>query len=121
MKVEGFLKDIGGASRITKARRENFKNASAVPCPEDPIRKLSDALHPEKMRFIVTDVRESSPTSKTWRLISADGHIPVFQSGQYAVFHLKIGDSVLNRPYSISSAPFLIASAASKALTALVL
>lgn len=106
MKIEGFLKDVGGASRVTAARRDKFRNASSVPEPEDPIRALADALHPEKIRFIVTDVRESSPTSKTWRLRSADGHIPIFQSGQYVCFHLKIGDSVLNRPYSISSAPF---------------
>lgn len=106
MKIESFLKDVGGASRVTSARREKFRKGSPLPEPEDPIRALSDALHPDKMRFIVTDVRDVSPTSKTWRLRSTDGHIPIFQSGQYVCFHLQIGDSVLNRPYSISSAPF---------------
>ena len=31
MKVKGFLKDVGGASRVTKARLEAFEAASAVP------------------------------------------------------------------------------------------
>ena len=30
----------------------------------------------------------------------------MFQSGQYVNFRLKIGESVLSRPYTISSAPF---------------
>lgn len=106
MKIEGFLKDIGGASKVTKARRLLFKNASSEPVGDDPVRALSDALHPEKIRFIVREIRDSSPTSKTWKMVSADGHIPIFQSGQYVNFHLKIGNSVLNRPYSISSAPY---------------
>ena len=106
MKIESFLKDVGGASRVTEMRREKFKKASAVPDPKDPIRALSDALHPEEMRFIVTEVRESSPTSRTYRLKSADGHIPIFQPGQYVTFRLRIGDSILNRSYTISSAPY---------------
>ena len=106
MKIDSFLKDVGGASRVTKARRMSYKNGSAIPQPKDPIRELADLLHPDKMRFAVTEVRDASPTSKTFRLESVDGHIPVFQCGQYVNFNLKIGESVLNRPYSISSAPF---------------
>ena len=106
MKIDSFLKDVGGASRVTQARRMSYKNASAIPQPKDPIRELADLLHPDKMRFVVTEVRDASPTSKTFRLESVDGHIPVFQCGQYVNFNLKIGESVLNRPYSISSAPF---------------
>ena len=58
------------------------------------------------MIFKVVDIREASPTSRIFRFESADGHIPVFQSGQYVNFRLKIGESVLSRPYTISSAPF---------------
>lgn len=35
-----------------------------------------------------------------------DGHIPVFQCGQFVNFRLKIGESLLTRPYTISSAPY---------------
>ena len=106
IKVKGFLKDVGGASRVTKLRKEAIENASPVPDPKDHIREVADALHPYAMRFRVTGVRDASPTSKTYRLESLDGHIPVFQSGQYVNFRLRIGESLLTRPYTISSAPY---------------
>ena len=106
IKVKGFLKDVGGASRVTKLREENFAKGSPVPNPKDPIREMADKLHPEHMVFKCVDIREASPTSRVFRFESGDGHIPVFQSGQYVNFRLKIGDSVLSRPYTISSAPF---------------
>ncbi len=105
IKVKGFLKDVGGASRVTAARKNSFANASNVPDPKDPIRELADKLHPAKMEFIVESVRDTSPTAKVFRMKSADGHIPVFQAGQYVNFRLQIGDSNLTRPYTISSAP----------------
>ena len=106
MKVKGFLKDVGGASRITNMRRENFKNASPVPFPDDPIRKLSDALHPGPQVFTVAQIREASPTSTTYRFRPKNGHVPVFQCGQYVSFYLTIGESRLTRAYSLSSAPY---------------
>ena len=104
-KVKGLLKDLGGASRVTKARMDTIRNASATPDPHDPIRELADKLHPASMEFVVESVRLASPTSRTYRLRSADGHIPVFQAGQYVNFRLRIGESELTRPYTISSAP----------------
>ena len=106
IKVEGFFQDIGGAGRVTKLRREKHKYASAVPDPKDPIRELADRLHPGVMKLRVTDIRNASPTAKTFRFEPVEGHLPVFQSGQYANFRFQIGDSVLTRPYSISSAPY---------------
>ena len=106
IKVKGFLQDVGGASRVTKLREENFAKGSTIPDPKDPIRELADKLHPKHMVFKVVDIREASPSSRVFRFESGDGHIPVFQSGQYVNFRLKIGESVLSRPYTISSAPY---------------
>ncbi|MBE5996893.1 MAG: iron-sulfur cluster-binding domain-containing protein [Lachnospiraceae bacterium] len=110
MKIKGFLKDVGGASRVTKMRKALIENASPVPRPKDPIRELADALHPGPQQFIVTEVRDASPTSRTFRFepYGEDGalsHIPAFQSGQYVNFYLTIGSSRVTRAYSISSAP----------------
>lgn len=102
----GFFKDITGASRVTNTRKEKFKNASSVLDSKDSIRVLAEKLHPAKMQFQVISVKDVSPTSRTFRLTTPDGHIPVFQCGQYVNLHFKIGDSILNRPYSISSAPY---------------
>jgi ferredoxin-NADP reductase len=106
IKVKGFLQDVGGASRVTKMRQEAIANASDVPQPKDFVRELADKLHPASMQFKVVSVKDASPTSKIYRLASTDDHIPVFQAGQYINFRLKIGDSLLTRPYTISSAPF---------------
>ena len=48
IKVKGFLKDVGGASRVTKLREENFAKGSPIPDPKDPIRELADKLHPKR-------------------------------------------------------------------------
>ena len=103
--VKGFFKDVGGASRVTKMREANFNAGSPVPDPRDPIREMADLLHPEHMEFRVVDIRDASPSSRIFRFESVDGHVPVFQSGQYVNFRLKIGESLLSRPYTISSAP----------------
>ena len=106
MKVKGFLKDVGGASRVTKMRKQLIANGSPLPDPKDPIRELADLLHPGKQQFKVTEIREASPTATTYRFSPVNGHVPVFQSGQYVNFYLTVGDSVLTRAYSISSAPY---------------
>ena len=106
IKVNGFLKDVGGASRVTEMRKSAIANASDAPQPKDFVRELADKLHPASMQFKVVSVKDASPTSKIFRLASVDGHIPVFQAGQYINFRLKIGESLLTRPYTISSAPF---------------
>ena len=80
MKVRGFLKDVGGASRVTNMRREMIARASSQPDPRDPIRELADALHPGKQVFTVTEIREASPTSRTFRFEPENGHVPVFQA-----------------------------------------
>ena len=104
--VKGFLKDVGGASRVTEMRRSAIANASPLPDAKDSIRELADALHPSEMQFRCVSVRDASPTSRTFRFESTDGHIPVFQCGQYVNFRFTIGGSTLSRPYSLSSAPY---------------
>ena len=106
MKVKGFLKDVGGASRVTRMRKKLIAGGSPLPDPKDPIRELADLLHPGKQQFTVTEIRKASPTATTYRFSPVNGHVPVFQSGQYVNFYLAVGDSVLTRAYSISSAPY---------------
>ncbi|MDO4866833.1 MAG: iron-sulfur cluster-binding domain-containing protein [Clostridia bacterium] len=106
MKVKGFLKDVGGASRVTKARLEAFESASAAPVREDPIGDVARAWHPGRLRVKVTGVKTASPTAKSFRFVREDGgELPFFYAGQYMVIDFEIGKSVISRPYSISSAP----------------
>ena len=75
MKVKGFLKDVGGASRVTKARLEAFANASPVPVTNDPIHEVAYAMHPGKIELVVTDIRPANSVCKTVRFQAADGRL----------------------------------------------
>ncbi len=106
MKIKGFFQDITGSSRVIKAREELIESGSSTPDPVDPIRNLADRLHPGPKPYTVVSIKQSSPSSKTYRLVPQDGHVPVFQSGQYANFTFRIGGSRVTRAYTISSAPY---------------
>ena len=106
MKVKGFLKDVGGASRVTKARLAAFENASAQPVRTDPIGDVARQLHPGKLQLRLTEIRDASRTARTFRFEACDGRrLPLFLAGQYMVLDLDIGGSLVSRPFSISSAP----------------
>ena len=104
MKVKSFLQDVGGASRVTKAREEKFSNASSVPSPYDPIGNTAKLLHPGLIEMKLTEIKEASPTAKTFRFEAE--HIPYFKAGQFMTIQIKEGNSLTTRPYSISSAPY---------------
>ncbi len=107
MKIKGFLKDVGGASRVTKRRLAAFANASAVPQTVDPIGDVSREWHPGTLELVVTDIRTASPTAKTVRFERADGKkLPIFYSGQYISLAFNMDGRTICRPYSISSAPY---------------
>ena len=107
MKVKGFLKDVGGASRVTKARLEAFANASAVPEKVDPIGNVAREWHPGPLDLVVTEIRTASKTAKTIRFAKVGGgKLPPFYAGQFISLAFVIDGKVICRPYSISSAPF---------------
>ena len=107
MKVKGFLKDVGGASRVTKSRLAAFENASPVAVKDDPIGNVAREWHPGKLDLVVTDVRSASKTATTVRFERPDGKkLPPFYAGQFMVLDFPIGGSLISRPYSISSAPY---------------
>ncbi|MCR5740860.1 MAG: iron-sulfur cluster-binding domain-containing protein [Gammaproteobacteria bacterium] len=104
MKVKGFLKDVGGASRVTKVRQNAFDNASEESKHFDPIGAVAKALHPGKFNVKLVSIKDASPTAKTLRFEAP--HFPYFKAGQFLTLELKIGSSLVTRPYSISSAPY---------------
>lgn len=107
MKVKGFIKDVGGASRVTKARLQAFESASPQPVREDPIGNVAREWHPGKLELVVTQIRDASKTAKTVRFEKVGGgKLPPFYAGQFMVLDFPIGESLISRPYSISSAPW---------------
>ena len=107
MKVHGFFKDVGGASRVSKARLAAFAQASPLPVKEDPIGNVARTWHPGKLDLVVTGVRGAGKTATTVRFEKkGGGKLPPFYAGQFMVVDFPIGESLISRPYSISSAPY---------------
>ncbi len=107
MKVNGFLKDVGGASRVTKARLHAFETASSVPVTVDPIGNVAREWHPGRLELVVTEIRDACKTAKTFRFQRPEGgKLPPFYAGQFMVIDFPVGESLVSRPYSISSAPW---------------
>lgn len=112
MKVEGFLKDVTGASRVTRARHRLIDSGSPQNLYHDHIRELAEELHPKETRVRVTRVEDVSKTARKFTFEAAEGSIlPPFQAGQYVSLDLAIPDGEgktvrTARPFSICSAPF---------------
>ena len=107
MKVKGFLKDVGGASRVTKARLAAFENGSASPQAVDPIGDVAREWHPGRQELVVDSIRPASKTAVTVRFRKPDGSkLPPFYAGQFISIEFDMDGRTVSRPYSISSAPF---------------
>ena len=107
MKVKNLIRDVSGASRVTRARLEAFAAASPSLTDVDPIGEAARTWHPGRIPLVVSQVRDASKTAKTVRFVRPDGKkLPPFYAGQYIVLDFPIGESIISRPYSISSAPF---------------
>ena len=107
MKINGFLQDVLGSSRVVKARRELISSGSETAVFRDPINDVVRELHPDTTHIKVTKVEDVSPTARKYTFEADQGDVlPPFQCGQYVSIDLKIGDTLTTRPYSICSAPF---------------
>jgi len=107
MKIKGFLKDVGGASRVTKARLNAFETASPKAETVDPIGDVAREWHPGAIDLVVTEIRTASKTAKTVRFEKVEGgKLPPFYAGQFISLAFTIDGKTVCRPYSISSAPF---------------
>ncbi len=107
MKVNGFLKDILGSSRVVKTRRNLIQNADPNKEYRDPIKEVARECHPEVTHVKVVKVMDVSPTARkfTFEAVAPD-KLPPFMAGQYVSFDLNIGKTKTTRPYSICSSPF---------------
>ncbi|MDD6789179.1 MAG: iron-sulfur cluster-binding domain-containing protein [Lachnospira sp.] len=112
MKVEGFFKDITGASRVTRARHQLIDSGSPQNLYHDHIRELAEEIHPKETQVRVTRIEDVSKTARKFTFEAAAGYVlPPFQAGQYVSLDLVIPDGSgkrihTSRPYSICSAPF---------------
>jgi len=67
--------------------------------------RVINALHPKELQLTVSEIIEETASSRTLRLISANGILPPFQAGQYINIFVNLAGIRSSRPYSIASSP----------------
>ncbi|MBQ3429342.1 MAG: 2Fe-2S iron-sulfur cluster binding domain-containing protein [Mogibacterium sp.] len=93
---------------MAKVREKAIQAAPALEITADyAINNNAKALHPDYQELVIDKVIEHKGAgSKTFLMRSKDGGpVAFFRAGQYLSLKLKIGESAVSRPYSISSSP----------------
>lgn len=104
--IFGFM-DMLRFKKLVPNRREALANGSEEPLPtEYRTNNLATALHPGYMEVELTHIVQLTPNMKNFTFKRIDSSaFPFFRAGQYVSLQAKIGDSLVSRPYSISSSP----------------
>ncbi|MDT3389029.1 MAG: iron-sulfur cluster-binding domain-containing protein [bacterium] len=111
VKISNFkLKDMLDFKNLPRRRDKAIDSAEDKVIQTDfPINSNARALHPAVQRMVVSRIIERGASdARTLILTTEDGKPAAwFRAGQYVSVSLKIGDSRVTRPYSISSSPKL--------------
>ena len=109
VRVKGLLQDLKAFSSIAALARHHIEQASLQPMVTDRTNELARRLHPEVQQLVITEMREETPTTRTYRLEPRRGstttELAYFRAGQYLSIRLEVDGHEVTRPYSISSAP----------------
>ncbi len=102
--------DLTGFEKIISKRRSMINAAGAgLPQSEYNANRVARALHPRVQYLAITAIKEHAGNAKSYILEPAPGtetkSLAYFRAGQYLSVKLKIGESFITRPYSLSSAP----------------
>ncbi len=102
----GFM-DMLRFKKMVPTRRKMLAQGSDAPLPQEyRTNVLAKKLHPGYMEVEVTDTRFLTDTIRelTFRRVDSEA-FPFFRAGQYVSIQVKIGTSIVSRPYSIVSTP----------------
>lgn len=102
----GFM-DMLRFKKMVPTRRKMLAEGPNTPLPQEyRTNVLAKKLHPGYMQVELTAARSLTPTIRelTFRRVDAED-FPFFRAGQYVSIQMKIGDSLVSRPYSIVSTP----------------
>ena len=105
MEIRDFRKEIEGFEEIQKEVAVLRKYAFDYSSQKGRAAQIVNLLHPKTLHLRVAEIREETPSTKIFRLVSADSYLPPFQAGQYINLAVEVGQVRTSRPYSISSPP----------------
>lgn len=67
--------------------------------------EIINKLHKNELDLILNEIIDTEKGAKTFRFVSKDGYLPVFEAGQYINIFTEIDGVRTSRPYSLSSSP----------------
>ena len=102
----GFM-DMLRFKKMVPTRRKMLAEGPDTPLPEEyRTNVLAEKLHPGYMRVELAAARPLTGNIRELTFRRTDsGAFPFFRAGQYVSIQMKIGDSLVSRPYSIVSTP----------------
>ena len=102
----GFM-DMLRFKNMVPTRRRMLSEGSDAPIAEKyRTNELAKKLHPGFMQVELTETRPLTDSITELTFCRTDcGEFPFFRAGQYVSLQVKIGGSLVSRPYSIVSSP----------------
>ncbi|HVN70792.1 MAG TPA: FAD-binding oxidoreductase [Desulfomonilia bacterium] len=105
MALKDVVKDIEGYREIRTEIEILKKYGVDYTAHRGVVDGIISSLHPKKVRLRVSEIRQETNSTKTFRTVAQDGFLPPFQAGQYINVFVDAGGVRTSRPYSISSSP----------------
>ncbi len=104
--IFGFM-DMLKFKKMVPIRRQMLAQGANTPLPQEyRTNILAKKIHPGYMNVKLTGIRQLTDTIKELTFCRVDtNEFPFFRAGQYVSIQVKIGESVVSRPYSIVSTP----------------
>jgi ferredoxin-NADP reductase len=105
-KVKGYPLDLLSWFTLPGKRKKWIASGDPNLDTSDPVADLAKFLHPGLIPSRIVQVKEETPTSRTYTLEPDSGYkLPLFYAGQYISVKFSIDGKTVTRPYAISSAP----------------
>ena len=104
--VQSYFKDLKGWFSLMKKRQEWIDAGSTDFDMSDHAADLAMQMHPELVKAVITDIKDETPSTKTFTFKPLDGYnLPFFNAGQHISVKFCIDGKWVTRPFSVSSAP----------------
>jgi ferredoxin-NADP reductase len=107
MEIINFLRDAREHLRVSSRRNQLRQPGQGYDYSAEikSGREMVTSLHPKRMQLRLVEIKQETPTTKTFRFERTDAPLPPFRPGQYVNLFLDVDGVLTSRPYSISSPP----------------
>lgn len=104
--VHGYFKDLKGWFGLMKQRESFIASGDPNISTADNVEALASELHPGRTNAIIADVKDETPSARTFTLRAKEGcALPFFAAGQHVSVKFPIDGRWVTRPFSVSSSP----------------